>query len=271
MSENAYRIAVLTKYVPDTQFEQKLDDTLRVDRSESVMSELDEYAVEAAMQIVEAEDTDAANSAVIAFTLGAADASKGLRRALQLGAHEGVHILDDAFAGADALATSRIIAAALSAYEQEHGTFDLILTGMASTEGETSLVPVQVSELLERTGISQVASLSVAGRTVRARRDLDTRSQHCETELPALISVTDQVNTPRYPNFKALMAAKKKPITTVNAVDIADELAKFGGSASAVTVTEALAREERTAGETIVDEGDGGIQLVEFLASRNLI
>ena len=256
MSENAYRIAVLTKYVPDTQFEQKLDDTLRVDRSESVMSELDEYAVEAAMQIVEAEDTDA---------------SKGLRRALQLGAHEGVHILDDAFAGADALATSRIIAAALSAYEQEHGTFDLILTGMASTEGETSLVPVQVSELLERTGISQVASLSVAGRTVRARRDLDTRSQHCETELPALISVTDQVNTPRYPNFKALMAAKKKPITTVNAADIADELAKFGGSASAVTVTEALAREERTAGETIVDEGDGGIQLVEFLASRNLI
>ena len=85
MSENAYRIAVLTKYVPDTQFEQKLDDTLRVDRSESVMSELDEYAVEAAMQIVEAEDTDAANSAVIAFTLGAADASKGLRRALQMG------------------------------------------------------------------------------------------------------------------------------------------------------------------------------------------
>ena len=266
MSENAYRIAVLTKYVPDTQFEQKLDDTLRVDRSESVMSELDEYAVEAAMQIVEAEDTDAANSAVIAFTLGAADASKGLRRALQLGAHEGVHILDDAFAGADALATSRIIAAALSTYEQEHGTFDLILTGMASTEGETSLVPVQVSELLGRTGISQVE-----GRTVRARRDLDARSQHCETELPALISVTDQVNTPRYPNFKALMAAKKKPITTVNAADIADELAKFGGSASAVTVTEALAREERTAGETIVDEGDGGIQLVEFLASRNLI
>ena len=132
-------------------------------------------------------------------------------------------------------------------------------------------MPVQVSELLGRIGISQVASLTVAGRTVRARRDLDTRSQHCETELPALISVTDQVNTPRYPNFKALMAAKKKPITTVNAADIADELAKFGGSASTVTVTEAQAREERTAGETIVDEGDGGIQLVEFLASRNLI
>ncbi|MDO4884219.1 MAG: electron transfer flavoprotein subunit beta/FixA family protein [Rothia sp. (in: high G+C Gram-positive bacteria)] len=271
MSENAYRIAVLTKYVPDTQFEQKLNDNLRVDRSESVMSELDEYAVEAAMQIIEAEGNEAANSHVIAFTLGPEAASKGLRRALQLGAHEGVHILDDAFAGADALATSRIIAAALAVYEQEHGTFDLILAGMASTEGETSLVPVQVSELLERTGISQVAALTLEGNTVKVRRDLDTRSQHCETELPVLLSVTDQVNTPRYPNFKALMAAKKKPIVTLSAADIAQKLAEFGGSASAVTVTEAQAREERVAGEIVVDEGDGGVQLVEFLASRNLI
>lgn len=271
MSENAYRIAVLTKYVPDTQFEQKLDDNLRVDRTESVMSELDEYAVEAALQIFEQEGVNAANSTAIAFTMGPAAASKGLRRALQLGAHEGVHVCDEAFAGADALETSRVLAAAIATYEAEHGTFDLILAGMASTEGETSLVPAQLSELLGRAGISQVAALELDGRQVHARRDLNELSQHVETALPAVISVTDQVNSPRYPNFKALMAAKKKPITTLTAADIAAGLEEFGVGTSTVTVTAAKGRQERVAGEIIVDEGDGGVQLVDFLASRHLI
>lgn len=271
--ENSHQnlnIAVLVKYVPDTQFDQTIDpEELTVDREESVMSELDEYAVEAALQLAEATDGE---HRVVAFAMGPPEASKGLRRALQLGAAEGILLTDPALAGSDAAATSRVLAAGISHYEAEHSiAFDIVLTGMASTDGETSLVPVQVAELLHRPMLTNVASLQVATDGVVARRDLDAISQELHSPTPAVISVTDQINTPRYPNFKAIMAAKKKPITTYSLEELTIDATSVGRAGSWIEIADVTARPERASGEIITDEGDGGIKLVDFLVSRNLI
>lgn len=263
-------IAVLVKYVPDTQFDQKLDSaTLTVERNESVMSELDEYAVEAALQLADAYEGDAT---VCAIAMGPDAASKGLRRALQLGAAEGILLSDPALAGSDAPATARVLAAGITLAENNQGKpFDLVLTGMASTDGETSLVPAQIAELLGRPMLTNVAALDLAANGITARRDLDTLSQTLESPLPAIVSVTDQINTPRYPNFKAIMAAKKKPITTYTLADLNLDPATVGRTGSWVDIAEATPRQDREAGEIITDEGDAGIKLVDFLVSRNLV
>lgn len=262
-------IAVLVKYVPDTQFDQTLDPSnLTVDRSESVMSELDEYAVEAALQLADAQE----GSSVYALAMGPESASKGLRRALQLGAAEGFLFSDPALAGSDAPATARVLAAGIRALEERLGRpIDLVLAGMASTDGETSLVPAQVAELLDCPVLTRVSALDYVAGALEARRDFDALSQTLSCPLPALVSVTDQINTPRYPNFKAIMAAKKKPITTLTLEDLGLDAATVGQAGAWVQIDTAAARPEREAGEVITDEGDAGIKLVDFLASRNLI
>ncbi|MBM7050857.1 electron transfer flavoprotein subunit beta/FixA family protein [Rothia sp. ZJ932] len=263
-------IAVLVKYVPDTQFDQTIDaEELTVNREESVMSELDEYAVEAALQITEKHQGE---HKVVAFAMGPASASKGLRRALQLGADEGVLLSDEALAGSDAAATARALAAGVKHWQKTNAaTFDMVLTGMASTDGETSLVPAQLAELLELPLLTNVASLELSEQEVSARRDLDDISQELHAPVPFIASVTDQINTPRYPNFKAIMAAKKKPIITFTLDDLDLDPSTIGRAGSWVLVEDAKERAERTAGEIITDDGDAGVQLADFLASRNLI
>ena len=261
------KIVVLVKHVPDAQFDRHIGPEQRLERSESILSELDEYALEAALQLSEARGGDKAGNQVIALTMGTPDAANALKKALQIGASSGVHVTDDALAGSDAWATSLALAAAIRAI----GDVDLVLTGMASTDGETSLVPAQLAERLSLPQLTFASSLDVDGRTAAIRRDGDASSDTVEAELPAVVSVTDQINEPRYPNFKGILAAKKKKIATFGIADLGLEPGQVGAAGSLTSVEQADPRPPRTAGTIITDEGDAGLKLVDFLAAQKLI
>src|SRR4051794_31319783 len=264
----ALNIVVLVKYVPDAQFDRHLvANTHTIDRSESILSELDEYAIEAALQLIEARGGAKAGNTVTALTVGPAPAVNAVKKALQLGATDGVHVTDEALAGSDASGTSLALAAAIRSL----GPVDLVLTGMASTDGETSLVPAQLAERLGLPQVTFAASLEVDGTTVRARRDGDTHADSLEAELPALVSVTDQINEPRYPNFKGIIAAKKKTVATVTLADLGIQPTEVGTAGAWTAVRTAEARPPRSQGTIITDEGDAGIRLVDFLAAQNLL
>ena len=279
MQESANRplnIVVLVKHVPDTQFDRRLDGPDHtLDRSESILSELDEYALEAALQLAEERGGEKGGNSVTALTMGPAAAVNAVKKSLQIGAYKGVHLSDEALEGSDAAATSLALAAAVRQVEATQGPVDLVITGMASTDGETSLVPAQ---LAERLGFAQVTFASElqtvageAGPVLRARRDGDSYSEIIEAPLPAVVSVTDQANEPRYPNFRGIMAAKKKPVTVLSLQDIGVDPAQVGKDGSWTSVAASAPRPARGAGTIITDDGDAGIKLVDYLASQKLI
>jgi electron transfer flavoprotein beta subunit len=261
-------IVVLVKYVPDAQFDRHLEGQAHTtDRSESILSELDEYALEAALQLVEARGGAKAGNTVTALTMGPAAAVNAVKKALQLGATDGVHLVDDALAGSDAAGTSLALAAAIKSL----GPVDLVITGMASTDGETSLVPAQLAERLGLPQVTFAASLEVDGAAVTARRDAGPHSEIVQAPLPALVSVTDQINEPRYPNFKGIIAAKKKKVAQLSLAELGLDAAQVGLAGAWTTVLSAEPRPPRSQGTIITDEGDAGIKLVDFLASRKLL
>lgn len=268
MENSALNIVVLVKYVPDAQFDRHLTgDARTLDRSESILSELDEYALEAALALTDARGGAKAGNVVTALTLGPASAAAAVKKSLQIGATQGLHVTDDALAGSDASATSLALAAAIKTL----GSVDLVITGMASTDGETSIIPAQLAARLGLAQITFASSLELDGTTVSARRDGDDFSEEIQATLPALVSVTDQANDPRYPNFKGILAAKKKKVTTVSLTDLGLAASDVGLAGSLTRVTAAAERPARTAGTIITDSGDAGIQLVDFLAAQKLI
>lgn len=258
------KIVVCVKYCPDAQGERTFNDTDHTTErdDEGVLSELDEYAVEAALKI-----SDAGDAEVIALTVGPEDADQAVRKALQMGADAGVHVCDDAIAGSDALATSQIIAAAVS----KIGDVDLLLTGMASTDGEMGVVPAMVAERLSLPAVTYVSKMSIESGEVVAQREGDAFSETIAATLPALVSVTDQFGDARYPSFKGIMAAKKKPVDEWELEDLDIDEDSVGLDASWARVSDVAARPARTKGEIIEDEGNGGEKLAEFLAAKKFI
>ncbi|GAA1177843.1 electron transfer flavoprotein subunit beta/FixA family protein [Ornithinimicrobium humiphilum] len=257
-------IVVCVKYVPDAQGDRGFEADHTADREsvDGLLSELDEYAVEAALQLVEAGEGE-----VTVLTMGPDDAVAAVKKALQMGADKGVVVTDDAIAGSDALATSLVLAEAI----KKIGDVDLVVTGLASTDGVMSVVPAMLAERLGLPQVTFASELSVEGSTVRVRRDSETDSQTVEASLPALVSVTDQINEPRYPSFKGIMAAKKKPVDTWSLADLGVDASQVGLDAALSQVVEITARPPRAAGEVVTDEGDGGVKLAQFLASRKFV
>jgi electron transfer flavoprotein beta subunit len=261
------RIVVCVKYVPDATGDRHFADDLTVDRDDvdGLLSELDEYAVEQALQI--ADETDEAEITVL--TVGPEDARDALRKALSMGAHKAVHVEDDGLHGTDVLGTSLVLAKAI-----EKTGYDLVICGMASTDGTMGVLPAM---LAERLGVPQVTLLSEvsveggSGGTVRGRRDGDTASEQLEASLPAVVSVTDQSGEARYPSFKGIMAAKKKPVESLDLEDLEIEADEVGLSGAWTVVDSATQRPARTAGTVVKDEGEGGKQLAEFLVSQKFI
>lgn len=264
-------VVVLVKHVPDAQLRRSFSSDLTLNREESILSELDEYPIEAALALREAAQDK--EISVFALTVGPEKAAAAVKKALQIGADAGFHVQDAGIAGSDALTTSKVLAAAVTKIGEEHGGVDLVLTGMTSTDGETSLVPAQLAELLDVALVTQADSLGWAedGSSLAATRSGGAVQQSVEVSAPALVSVTDQANEPRYPNFKAIMAAKKKPITELSLEDLGVDAAGVGRDASTIAVVSADERPAREQGEIIRDEGDAGVKLVEFLASERLI
>ena len=257
-------IVVCVKHVPDAQGERGFSDDNTTDREnvDGLLSELDEYAVEAALKITEAEGGE-----VTALTVGPADAVDAVKKALQMGADKAVHVSDDAIAGSDALATSLILAEAI----KKVGQPDIVLFGLASTDGGMSVVPAMVAERLGLPQVTQVSTLEVADGNVTGRRDSDVASETLVASIPAVVSVTDQINEPRYPSFKGIMAAKKKPVEEMSLGDLGVDAGQVGLENASTKVLDTTKRPPREQGEVITDEGDGGKKLVEFLAGQKLI
>ncbi len=258
------KIVVLVKHVPDAAGDRSFAADLTRDRAavDGRLSELDEYAVEQALQVVE----KAGEGEITFLTMGPASAGEALRKALSMGGDAAVHVVDDALHGSDALATSLVLAAALGKLE-----WDLVICGMASTDGTMSVVPAMLSERLGVPGLTLASSLTIDGTAVTIRRDGDDASTTVTASLPLLVSVTDQTGEARYPSFKGIMAAKKKPVTTYTLADLGIEPAQVGLSAAWSAVESATKRPPRQAGVIVTDEGDGGVKLADFLSAGKFI
>ncbi|HEV7195085.1 MAG TPA: electron transfer flavoprotein subunit beta/FixA family protein [Pedococcus sp.] len=258
-------IVVCVKYVPDAQSDRTFNDSDNTtDRVgvDGLLSELDEYAVEEALKIVEAGEGE-----VTVVTVGPDQAADALKKALQMGADKAVHVNDEAIHGSDAVATSLVLAEAIT----KIGPADLVITGMASTDGTMSVVPAMLAERLGLPQVTFASELTVDGTTVTIRRDGDAASETIVASLPALVSVTDQINEPRYPSFKGIMAAKKKPVETWSLADLGIDSSKVGLDAAWTKVTSFTKRPPREQGQIVTDEGDGGTKLAEFLAAQKFI
>ncbi|MFK4226385.1 electron transfer flavoprotein subunit beta/FixA family protein [Streptomyces sp. NPDC019890] len=261
------RIVVCVKYVPDATGDRHFADDLTVDRDDvdGLLSELDEYAVEQALQIAdEADDAE-----ITVLTVGPEDAKDALRKALSMGADKAVHVEDDDLHGTDVMGTSLVLAKAI-----EKTGYDLVICGMASTDGTMGVLPAILAERLGVPQVTLLSEVSVEGGaegTVKGRRDGDTASEQLEASLPAVVSVTDQSGEARYPSFKGIMAAKKKPVESLDLEDLEIDADEVGLEGAWTAVDSAAQRPARTAGTIVKDEGEGGKQLAEFLASQKFI
>ncbi len=259
-------IVVCVKYVPDATADRQFEADNTVDRVgvDGLLPELDEYAVEQALQIKEkaADDTE-----VTVLTVGPEGATDAVRKALQMGADKGVHVVDDAIAGSDALGTSLVLAEAIKKLEH-----DLVICGMGSTDGAMGVVPAMLAERLGVAGLTLGSEITVEGSNVKIRRDGDTSTDIIEATAPLVLSVTDQSGEARYPSFKGIMAAKKKPVETWSLGDLGVDAGQVGLSSAWTAVEGTEARPPRTQGQVVTDEdGSGATALVEFLASKKFI
>jgi electron transfer flavoprotein beta subunit len=257
-------IVVCIKQVPDTAVERTLrQDDGRLDRQapDGLINELDEYAIEEGLRIAEAHGGE-----VTVLSMGPEKAAESVRKALSMGADKAVHLVDDALAGSDALATSYAISQVL----RQTG-FDLVICGSESTDARTGVLPAMLAERLGVPQLTLASRVDIDGRQVTIRRVCDDGYEIVVAEYPAVVSVVEKINEPRYPSFKGIMAAKKKPVQTMNLADAGIESAEVGPDNSGTCVADWATRPPREAGVLVKDEGDGGASLAGFLAERKFI
>ena len=260
------KIVVCIKHVPDVQSERRIEDSRLVRGEDDVLNELDENAVEAAVSLVEELGGE-----VVALTMGPDDAEDAVRRALQMGADSGVVVSDDDLTGSDVVATARVLAAAvgrIGGVEPAGGTgdVDLVVTGMASLDAMTSMLPGALAAALHVPALTLASSLEAGAGEVTVTRTTGTLSEVLSAPLPALVSVTDQANEPRYPNFAAMRAARKKPVDTWDLADLG-----LQPRSAAVEVVGAEARPARQAGTIRTDAGQAGRELAAWLVDSKLV
>ncbi len=256
------KLVVLVKEVPDTYGDRKLNlETGLADRgaSDAVLDEVSERAMEVALTYADGHpDTE-----VVALALAPEGATATIRKALAMGATRAIHITDEALLGADVLLTAEALAAAI-----KREGFDLVIAGNSSTDGSGGMVPAAIAEYLGASHVSGLSSVEVSGTELTGSRPVDGGVQQVKASLPAVISITEAFPDPRFPNFKGIMAAKKKPLDTVSLADLGVDAADPAAARSIMlTVAEKPARE---AGIKIVNEGDAGEKLADFLVENRL-
>lgn len=262
------RILVCVKFVPDLQSQRSFTDG-RVTRTsdDGSMNELDENAVEAALQLTEAAEGE---HEVIALTVGGPDAVAAVRKALQRGVTRAVHVSDEALAGSDVFGTAAALSGAIKKIHAET-PLDLVITGMAALDGLTSLMPTLLGEYLEWPALTLASELEVTGDAATVVRRLPDAAETLTAALPAVVSVTDELNKPRYPNFKMIMAARQAEIPTWSLADVDVPATSVGAKAARTTVLEAAPRPPRENVEIVNDTGDGGEKLAAYLIEKGLV
>lgn len=258
------KIVVLVKQVPDTAADKRLDpDTLAVDRGavDGLINEMDEFAIEEALQLIEKHGGE-----VTVVSMGPEDATDAYKKALQMGADKAVFLTDPALAGSDALATSYALAQVLGTLE-----YDLVILGSEASDARTSLVPALLAERLGVPQLTFASKVEVDGNAIRINRLTDYGHDVVDATLPAVVSVVEKINEPRYPSFKGIMAAKKKPVETLDAAAAGIDGAQVGWAGSRSKVLDATVAPPRAKGAVVTDEGNGGVALVEFLAAKKFV
>ncbi len=257
-------IVVCVKQVPDTWAERTLrPGDSRLDRAsvDGVINELDEYAIEEGLRLAEAHGGE-----VTIVTMGPDKAGESIRKALSMGADKAVHVIDDGLAGSDALATSAVLAAVLGRIG-----FDLVILGAESTDARMGVMAAMLAERLGVPQVSLASAVEVDGTALRVHRQTDYGYDKVEASLPAVISVVEKINEPRYPSFKGIMAAKKKPVETLTLADTGVDAGQIGLASAATAVVSFAKRPPRQAGTVVKDEGDGGTKAAEYLAAQKFI
>src|ERR1700683_1409699 len=202
-------IVVLVKQVPDTWAERKLkpsDGTLDRGSVDGLINELDEYAIEEGLQIAEAQRAAGSGAEGTIVTMGPDKAAESIRKALSMGADKAVHLLDDGLAGSDGLSTSYALARVLGRIG-----FDLVICGSESTDARMGVMAAMLAERLRGPQLSMASKGDIDGTPISLQRQQDYGYDKVEASLPAVVSVVEKINEPRYPSFKGIMAAKKKP------------------------------------------------------------
>ena len=257
------KLIVLVKEVPDTFGDRKLDlETGLADRgaSEPVLDEISERALEAALSYADAHE----GTEVTVLSLAPETSMATIRKGLAMGAANAIHIADESLVGADITLTAEALAAAIT-----RNGFDLVITGNASTDGASGMVPAAIAERLGVAHASQLNELQITESSVTGLRAVDGGTQRVTAQLPAVVAITEALPDPRFPNFKGIMAAKKKPFETLSLADLGVN-AEQPEQARSIMLTIAE-KPARAAGVKIVDEGDAGQQLAEFLNSNRLV
>jgi electron transfer flavoprotein beta subunit len=257
-------IVVLMKQVPDTEGDRKLDpQDNTVDRGavDPVINYLDEFAVEEGLLLKEAHGGE-----VTILTVGPERAAESIRKALSMGADKAVHVSDEAIHGSDAVATAKILAKALGTLE-----WDIAIAGTEATDARGSVVPALLAEVLGVAQLTQARKVSVDGSTVTIERVTDTGFERIEGQTPAVVSVVEKINDPRYPSFKGIMAAKNKPVAVKTLDDLGLDAGEVGLANAWTQVASFESAPPRQAGQAVKDEGDGGVKIADFLASKKLI
>ena len=263
------KICVLVKEVPDAAVQKRIDpNTGRMDRSgEKNLNPYDTHAIEAAMQLKESGALPV--DEVVAVTMGPESAVRALHKAVSLGADRSVHLTDAALAGSDVAATGYALSQAL---KRENP--DLVLLGQQSDDGECYTIGAVVADHLAMPSLTQVIKIDVEGGTkLRAERQAEYGYDTVEVALPAVISVGDAINEPRYPSLKAIMGAKKKPLDTLAAGDVGIDASKVGADNSAAQWTGSKEPPKKAPGQIIEDEdtNDTVEKIVAWLDERKLL
>jgi electron transfer flavoprotein beta subunit len=252
-------LVVCVKHIPDPNLPGHMEgNRLKRDGVQGVLDPGDEFGVEAALRLKEAHGGD-----VTVVSMGPSQAQEAVRKALSMGADRSILVTDDALAGADALVTARVLAAAIKRVE-----FDLVIAGVESTDGYTGTMPAALAELLGVPQLTFANDVEVEGPKLTIHRQTSDGYHVVECPLPALVTVTAGVNEPRYASFKGIMAAKKKPQEHLSVADL-------GLSSEELTyeqqVEDLASEEERRAGEVVTDDGTGASRIADLLHEAKLI
>ncbi|ACQ79605.1 Electron transfer flavoprotein alpha/beta-subunit [Beutenbergia cavernae DSM 12333] len=264
------RIVVAVKHVPDIQADRSFTAEGRVAREggDGTLNELDECAVEEALRLVEAAGEG--EHEIVALTVGPTGAVDAVRRALQMGAHAAVHVCDDAVAGSDVTGTSRALAAAVRTLHAE-APVDVALFGMAALDGLGSVVPALVAAELGWPALTFATRLGADGVTLTIERDVAGARETLAAPAPAVVSVTDAINSPRFPVLAGILAARSIEVRRLDLAAIGLDAAEVGAEGARTRVLTAAPRPPRPEPDIRYDDGSGGRALAEFLIARELV
>ncbi len=251
------KVVVCVKQIPDpaTPYALEPDSHWLVRPTEQVLDDGDRYGVEMGLQLAQANE-----GTVTLVSMGPAGNMQGLRQALAMGADKAIVVDDGALRGSDALTTARVLAAAI-----EKEGFDLVIAGTESTDGYAGVVPQMLAELLDVPALTYATQVELGDGTVNIHRQTATGYDEVSASLPAVVSVTAGVVEPRYPTFKGIMDAKKKPVEATTVADL-------GLSPTIQQKVVAIdAAAERQAGLKIEDEGEAFLEIVKKLEEVKVI